>query len=72
LETGIVYKTDASSSDKVKIIETATEESHQPIVYPVAVLTGTKQQKAAEDFLAYLDDPASKSVFEKYGFILLK
>ncbi len=72
LETGIVYKTDASSSDKVKIIETATEESHQPIVYPVAVLTGAKQQKAAEDFLAYLDDPASKSVFEKYGFILLK
>jgi ABC-type molybdate transport system substrate-binding protein len=26
----------------------------------------------AEGFLAYLDDPASKSVFEKYVFVLLK
>ena len=72
VDAGIVYKTDAATSDKVKIIAEAPEGSHQQIVYPAAVLTGTKQQQAAEDFLAYLNDPTSQSVFQKYGFILLK
>jgi len=72
VEAGIVYKTDALSSEKVKIVATAPEGSHQPIVYPVAVLSGTKQQKAAEDFLAYLSAPECRVVFEKYGFTMSK
>ncbi|SFM06437.1 molybdate ABC transporter substrate-binding protein [Pelosinus propionicus] len=72
VEAGIVYKTDAASSEKVKIAATAPEGSHQPIVYPVAVLTGTKQEKAATDFLAYLSTPESKAIFEKYGFTMSK
>lgn len=72
VEAGIVYKTDAVSSDKVKLIATAPEGSHQPIVYPVAVLSGTKQPKTAEDFLTYLGTPECKSIFEKYGFTMSK
>ncbi len=72
VEAGIVYKTDALSSNKVKIVATAPEGSHQPIVYPVAVLSGTKQQQAAEDFLAYLSTPECKTIFEKYGFTMSK
>jgi molybdate transport system substrate-binding protein len=72
VEAGIVYKTDAASSSKVKIAATAPEGSHEPILYPVAILSGTKQQKAAEDFLAYLNDPESRAVFEKYGFVMSK
>jgi len=72
VEAGIVYKTDAISSDKVKIVATAPEGSHQPIVYPVAVLSTTKQQKAAEDFLTYLSTPECKAIFEKYGFTMSK
>ena len=68
VEAGIVYKTDAASSPKVKIAATAPEGSHEPILYPVAILSGTKQQQAANDFLAYLTSPESKAVFEKYGF----
>ena len=72
VEAGIVYKTDAISSDKVKIVATAPEGSHQPIVYPVAILSATKQQKVAEDFLAYLGTPECISIFEKYGFTMSK
>ncbi|AIF53384.1 molybdate ABC transporter substrate-binding protein [Pelosinus sp. UFO1] len=72
VEAGIVYKTDAASSDKVKIAATAPEGSHQPILYPIAILSGTKQQKAAEDFLAYLSTPECKTIFEKYGFTMSK
>lgn len=72
VEAGIVYKSDAVASDKVKIAAAAPEGSHQPIVYPAAVLSGTKQQKAAEDFLNYLGTPECKAIFEKYGFIISK
>ncbi len=72
VEAGIVYKTDAVSSDKVKIAATAPEGSHQPILYPAAVLSGTKQEKAAADFLAYLSTPECKAIFEKYGFTMSK
>lgn len=72
VEAGIVYKTDAIASDKVNITATAPEGSHQPIVYPVAVLSETKQQKAAVDFLTYLSTPECKAIFEKYGFTMSK
>ncbi len=72
VEAGIVYKTDAISSDKVKVAAVAPEGSHQPIVYPVAVTTGTKQQKAAEAFVEYLFSAESKTVFEKHGFTMGK
>ena len=72
VEAGIVYKTDAASSDKVKIVATAPEGSHQPIVYPIAVVASTKQAKAAEDFVNYLFTPESKAILEKVGFVMGK
>lgn len=72
VEAGIVYKTDALSSDKVKITATAPEGSHKPVVYPAALLTAAKQPKAAEEFLTYLYSDESKAVFEKYGFAMGK
>ena len=72
VDAGIVYKTDAASSKKIKIAATAPEGSHKPIIYPAAVLSGAKQSKAAEEFLTYLSGPEGKSVFEKHGFVMGK
>lgn len=72
VEAGIVYKTDAASSDKVKIVATASEGMHQPILYPIAILSATKQAKTAEDFLTYLTSSESAAIFEKYGFVMSK
>jgi molybdate transport system substrate-binding protein len=72
VDAGIVYKTDAASSKKIKIAATAPEGSHKPIIYPAAVLSGAKQTKAAEEFLAYLSGPEGKPVLEKYGFVMGK
>lgn len=72
VEAGIVYRTDASSSDKVQIVSAAPVGSHKPILYPAAVLSGAKQSKAAEDFLAYLYGSEAKTVFEKHGFVVNK
>ncbi len=72
VDAGLVYKTDAAASSKVKILAIAPEGSHDPIVYPAAVLAGSKNTKAAEEFLAYMAGPEGKPVFEKYGFVMSK
>ena len=72
VEAGIVYKTDAASSSKIKIAAIAPEGTHEPILYPAAVLAASKNPKAAEDFLTYLSGPEGKAVFEKYGFVMAK
>ena len=70
VDAGIVYKTDAAVSDKVKIVAVAPEGSHELILYPAAVLTASKQSKVAEEFLDYLTSAESIVVFERYGFLV--
>jgi molybdate transport system substrate-binding protein len=71
VDAGIVFSTIAALSDKVRVVAAAPSGSHQPIVFPGAVLKGAKQPKAAEEFLAYLAGPEAKAVFEKYGFSVI-
>lgn len=72
VEAGTVYKTDALVSTKVKIVATAPADSHEAIVYPMAILTASKQSAAAQDFTAYLAGSEAGAVFEKYGFTPIK
>jgi molybdate transport system substrate-binding protein len=64
---GVVYTTDAAITDKVKVVGIFPEDSHPPIVYPVALVTGN-ENPAARSFLDFLKTPEAKAVFEKYGF----
>lgn len=68
---GIVYQTDATAEPKVKVIDTFPEDSHQPIIYPIAQLTRSTAPLAA-DFLAFLKSPAATALFDKAGFKILK
>lgn len=69
VDAGIVYATDARASSRVSVAATAPEDSHSPVIYPVAVLAASKNQQAAKNFVDFLLSPASARVFEKYGFI---
>jgi molybdate transport system substrate-binding protein len=71
VDAGVVYSTDAKASTKVTVIATASDASHKPIVYPVAVIKTTKNSTAAVDFLNFLSSDAAKAVFLKYGFSVL-
>jgi molybdate transport system substrate-binding protein len=66
---GIVYETDAKIDPGVKIVGVFPENSHAPIVYPVA-LTATAKPDAAP-YLAFLRTQAAKAIFERYGFSFL-
>lgn len=68
---GLVYKTDAQSSDKVKVVAEADSSSHDPIIYPVGIIKSTKHMDEAEQFYQFLQENASKEIFEKYGFKVL-
>jgi molybdate transport system substrate-binding protein len=67
-DCGVVYSTDAASSGKVKIIATAIDASHKPIIYPAAVVRATTHSAAAADFVNFLSTDAAKALFVKYGF----
>jgi molybdate transport system substrate-binding protein len=67
-DAGFVYKTDALSSNRVRISLTAAEESHQPIVYPIGVVKATKHPDEAKAFYEWLHTPEAQNVFEQHGF----
>ena len=51
VDAGLVYATDARISAKVRVVAVAPEPSHHPIVYPVAIVAGSRNQQAARDFV---------------------
>jgi molybdate transport system substrate-binding protein len=72
IEAGIVFKTDAAISKKVKVTYEVPAKDGPKISYPMAVTTNSKSVESAKRFLDYLNsDDAAKS-FKNYGFIVLK
>lgn len=69
VDAGLVYKTDALISESVKILAYADGKSHQPIVYPGAVLHTSKDQLEALKFFEYLQSDTAMTVIEDNGFI---
>jgi molybdate transport system substrate-binding protein len=69
-DAGLVYATDAQASGKVRVVATAPESSHDPIVYPAAVVKGTHNDEAARRFVEYLGNPAANAIFVKHGFTI--
>lgn len=72
VDAGIVYKTDAAISKKVKVAFEVPLADGPKISYPMAVVRETKQEGAAKRFLEHLDSEAAGRVFRKYGFIILR
>lgn len=68
---GIVYKTDAAADKKVKVIGTFPDDSHPPIVYPVAQTADSKDDDTPA-FLDCLKSEKAKALFEEQGFTVLK
>src|SRR5271163_1765387 len=68
-DAGMVYQTDANTSKKIRVVAIAPADSHDPIVYPAAVLRDSKNKVEARAFLEFLQGPDARAVFQKYGFI---
>jgi molybdate transport system substrate-binding protein len=65
----IVYATDAKIEPDVKVVGVFPNNSHDPIIYPVAATVNAKP--GTIQYLAFLRSAAAKSIFEGYGFSVL-
>ncbi|WP_183085199.1 molybdate ABC transporter substrate-binding protein [Trinickia fusca] len=67
VDVGFVFGTDAAMmSQRVKVV--ATLPTTKPIVYPIAVVEGTKRAADAHAFIDYVLSPAGQALLAKYGF----
>jgi len=63
---GIVYASDALIDKGVRVVDTFPANTHEPIVYPIALTSSAKA--AAGGFVSYLSGPPGHEIFGKYGF----
>jgi molybdate transport system substrate-binding protein len=69
-DAGLIYATDARVSSKIRVVSIAPESTHDPIVYPAAVVKGSHNEPAARAFVEYLASPAVQAIFQKHGFTI--
>ena len=69
-DAGVVYRTDALSSDDVDVAFEVPEHEGPPIAYPAAVLTEAPNAAGAARFLAWLQRPAARDAFAQAGFVV--
>lgn len=68
-DAGIVYATDAATTDRVTVIAAAPKGSlSKPVYYPAAVLAHSKNQAGAALFLEFLKSSDASKAFTTYGF----
>lgn len=70
VDAGIVYRTDALVSKKVKVAFEVPAQTGPAISYPFALVKGAPQEAAARRFLEHLGSPAARAVFARHGFLV--
>lgn len=68
VEAGIVYRSDAQGSDKVRVVAEAPAGSHKPIVYPLAGIKATRHPDAVRETIRYLTGPHAQEILHQHGF----
>lgn len=66
---GVVYASDAVAQPAVKTVATFPDDSHEPIRYPAALITGADD--TARAFFAALFTPEAAAIFAAQGFTVL-
>jgi molybdate transport system substrate-binding protein len=69
VDAGVVYATDAAvKQQEVKVVATAPEASHKPVIYPIAVIKDSKNTPTAKMFVSFVLSEEGKKILGKYGF----
>jgi molybdate transport system substrate-binding protein len=69
VDAGMLYSTDAKTSNQVQVIATAPPNSHSPIIYPGAVIADSTNPAAADAFVEFLTTDEAIAHFKSYGFL---
>lgn len=69
VDAGVVYATDArAAGDRVRVVATAAEDTHAPILYPIAVIKQSTRKQAAQEFVNLVAGAEGQSILRQYGF----
>jgi molybdate transport system substrate-binding protein len=68
VDAGLVWRSTAVASPKVRIAAEAPAKAHRPIFFTGAVVGSSKEKETALDFLNYLASPEAAAVFARHGF----
>jgi len=69
-EAGIVYRTDAVTSKRVKVVLEVPPAQAPAILYPLALMAASHKD-AARDLMRHLTSPVARVIYEKHGFVVL-
>jgi len=73
VDAGVVYSTDAMVRAKdIRIVATAPENSHSPVIYPVAVIKDTNKHSLSKAFVFLLISEEGRKILERHGFKMTK
>ena len=67
-DAGIVYNTDARTSRRVRVAAIISGANAPAIVYPAAVIAGSRRKPVAVGFLAFLASEEAQRIFVRHGF----
>lgn len=66
---GVVYRTDAATSERVHVLYEVPEAEGPRIVYAAAAIAGGPNPEAGLGFVGFLGEPEAAAVFERHGFV---
>lgn len=72
VDCGIVYATDAYTTELVKIVAEAPQGSCKQVIYPAGIVKSSENAGAAAEFMAYLQEEETLALFKGYGFTALR
>ncbi len=68
-DAGLVYSTDASiAGENVRTVGPAPADTHDPILYPIAIVSGAKEVDAANKFVHLVLSSEGQTILRKFGF----
>lgn len=67
-DAAIVYRTDARIASRAVVAWVVPAAQGPHIVYPAAIVKGSREQGSAKRFLDYLQSAEASQVFERFGF----
>ncbi|MEM9534637.1 MAG: molybdate ABC transporter substrate-binding protein [Cyanobacteria bacterium P01_E01_bin.45] len=68
VDAGVVFITDATLSDRARVVEIANPSWHAPIRYPAAAIAASQHSELAQAFVEFLTTQTALAVFKSYGF----
>jgi molybdate transport system substrate-binding protein len=71
VDAGFVYATDAQSAGgKVRVISEAPADTHDPILYPIAVVAESNHEAAARKFIDVVMSAEGQLILYRHGFVI--